>query len=334
MRSENRETADEAESIADAVEFAMGPLTELANENLNAGIFDRTAIERPNDETEYERSKIEKEFEGMRGLANTFWDSVGFQPNYQEEMSELPRQLDQLIGRLKIDAGTIEEIEHYKAHDAGLEQKREDQSRLNILKQRGAGNEVGADRSEIDSELTAEENSLDPHDNERLSRLHAIHQQTLANFDADAARRRKLEEAQADDRIAELKEEGYEAELQGEGKTDEATAAHLKFATDLRVRQLREQAEIEIDPEIKQQLQRQADAAQDAGAKERDALQREQQRHNSQVPPLNSAGHGGTVLDDALANKLTDAAKKLDDAATKLGQALSGNRKTLTSVKD
>jgi hypothetical protein len=81
MRSENRETADEAESIAGALEFAMGPLNELANEILNAGIFDRTDIERPEDEIEYKRGRIDKEYEGVRGLANTFWDSVGLQPS-------------------------------------------------------------------------------------------------------------------------------------------------------------------------------------------------------------------------------------------------------------
>jgi hypothetical protein len=58
-----------------------------------------------------------------------------------------------------------------------------------MLNKAAAGDTTGAARTALENQLDSEEDATDPNDKERLQRFGAIRQQTLANFDADAARR-------------------------------------------------------------------------------------------------------------------------------------------------
>jgi hypothetical protein len=144
---------------------------------------------------------------------------------------------------------------------------------------------------------------------------------------------------QSNDRIAALREEARDAELEGEGKTDEARIAALKFQTEQRVRSLQEQPDAEGDSTKRSQLQKEVAAAADAGNAERDALQKELQRQNSQAPalavgstPSADSGQAGSSHGEG-PNNLADVSKRLDDAATKLDRAIS-KLKTLAVLKD
>jgi hypothetical protein len=229
-------------------------------------------------------------------------------------------------------AGAIHDAEGDKLSLARAGQMESGQGRLDVLNQAAAGDETGAARTALENELGSEQLAIDPNDKERVKQFSAVREKSLANFDADAARQSNLQAVQSNDRIAAMREEAKDAELQGEGKTDEAKIAALKFQTEQRVRSLQEQADAEGDSTKKAQLQQEAAAAAEAGKTERDALQMELQRHNTQAPALAGAS-GGNAISGAVANNLAEVSKKLDDAATKLEKAIS-NLKTLTVLKD
>jgi hypothetical protein len=235
---------------------------------------------------------------------------------------------------LRQSATAIHDAEFDKLERGKLIELGSDQTRLGVLNKEAAGDTTGAARAALENRLDSEEEAIDPNDKERLQRFGAIRQQTLANFDADAARQGTFRAAQSDERVQALHEEAMEAQLRGEGKTDEAREAGLKFSTEQRVRELQEAADAENDPVRKQQLLREAAAADEAGKQDRDALQKELQRTNAQAPALNSAQHGGLGPNaEDLAGKLADTAKRLDDTATKLDKLVS-NAKTPAILKD
>ena len=89
---------------------------------------------------------------------------------------------------LRQTASTIHDAEWSKLERSDLIEIGSDQTRLGALKKLAAGDTTGAARDALENQLNAEEDAIDPNDKERLQRFGAIRQQTLANFDADAAR--------------------------------------------------------------------------------------------------------------------------------------------------
>jgi hypothetical protein len=243
-------------------------------------------------------------------------------------------EADQFADHLRKDATAIHDAQWTKLQREKLIQEAGDQARLGILNREAAGDTTGAARAALEMQLDASEDAIDPNDKQRLEMFARIRRQSLANFDADLARQNKLQDEHFDDQMAQFREESKEAKLRAAGKSDEADAAHLQFETNEQAKWYREQADAETDPEKKKRLLMLAQAAEAAGKDQRDALQQEQQRHNTQSPALDSTSHAGPTLDDALVTKLTDATKKLDDAVAKLDRALAGPNKPLTSVKD
>jgi hypothetical protein len=393
----------------------LGAVNVIGNKIANAGVFDRTDIHNPQEELDYKRAKIEKDYDTWQASAiNSVYAYTGIQDSYQKQMDELTEaqqysaagdrkfsadssaqqeytRLQQLrtlldataasetktefqrqmesIGQnyisqlqaadqvandkmfygqgfksqaeanafaqhLRESASAIHDAEFTKLERGELIELGSDQTRLSMLKKAAAGDTTGAARAALENQLDSEESAIDPNDKERLQRFGAIRQQTLANFDADAARQSKFQAAQSDERILALHEEAQEAQLRGEGKTDEARVAGVKFSTEQRVRELREAADAENDPVRKQQLLREAAAADEAGKQDRDALQKELQRANAQASALSSTQHGGLGSNvEDLAGRLADTAKRLDDAATKLDKLVS-NAKTPVILKD
>ena len=238
---------------------------------------------------------------------------------------------------LREAAAAIHTAEGNKVELARAGELASGQGRLDVLKQEAAGDTTGAARTALENQLDSEQLAIDPNDKERLQQFGKIRDQALANFNADAGRQDKFQAAQSNERILALGEEAKDAELRGEGKSDEAKISDLKFQTEQRVRLLQEQADAAGDSKTKTGLQQEATAAADAGKKERDALQMELQRTNAQAPALagatGQAGAGGKGLDGAAAGNLAEVSKKLEDAATKLEKAIS-NLKTLTVLKD
>jgi hypothetical protein len=243
-------------------------------------------------------------------------------------------EANQFAENLKKSAGAIHDQQLNQLEREKLIQQGNDQTQLGILNREAAGDVTGAARMQLEMRLDDDEDAIDPNDKQRLARFGEIRKQTFANFDADVARQKKLDDEHFDDQMAQFKEQSKEAKLRAAGKSDEADAAHLEFETTEQAKWYREQADAEVDPEKKKRLLALAQAAEASGKDQRDALQQEQKRHNAQSPALGSDSHGCPTLDDALVTKLTDATKKLDDAVAKLDRALSGPNKPLTSVKD
>ncbi len=242
---------------------------------------------------------------------------------------------------LKSDAEKIHDSEFTKLESARYDEMQTGQERLEVLQRSGAGDKEGAAREALESSLNAEGRKIDPNDIEKVKQFEQIYNQSLANFDADAAHKAKLQEAQTDDQIQSFQEEAKEAQLRAAGRTDDARVEGLNFSTQQRVKSLQEAADAETDPVRKAQLQREIAAANSAGKIEQDALQQEIQREhisNTQASALSAvsqlANSNMNALHDAGgASNLADAVKKLDAATTKLDKALSDS-KTLVLVKD
>jgi len=260
-------------------------------------------------------------------------DSIENNKTFQSQGFKSQAEANAFAENLKQTAGTIQNDEFDKAWRARMFQLASGQESLEVLKQSAAGDTTGAARATLENQLNIEEYSLDPNDKERLQQFGAIKQQTLANFDAADARHRVFDTAQSNERIWALQEEGKDAELRGEGTDDEARVSALNFSTQQRVRELREQADAESDSTRKSQLMREADAAAGAGKIERDALQKELQRTNTQATALstNTTHDGGDC--SALVTEVTDASRKLNDAAGKLDKMIAGSQK-LILLKD
>jgi hypothetical protein len=304
----------------------------------------------PNPLMTRERAANDAEYEGLSGFLrygiHKFYGlfSPDEDPSRTEEQYKNAEQASQAANR-KIEAtsegnsnkNAFRQLASELQGKSWLSRQPNDADKLRAAKLEAAGDVRGASRQEIDEGFSDQERSLDPYDDKERTRLQEIHQQALANYDAEAARQSKLQEAQSNDRIAALQEEANDARLRGEGKTDEAGIAALKFQTEQCVRSLQEQADAEGDSTRKAQLQKEAAAAADAGKTERDALQKELQRTNAQSPALAAAtaqaGTGANGLAGASGNNLAEVSKKLDDAATKLDKAIS-NLKTLVLLKD
>jgi hypothetical protein len=71
----------------------------------------------------------------------------------------------------------------------------------------------------MENELDSENLAIDPNDKERQKQFAEIRKKSLANFDANTARQRKLEENQSNDRIMAIREQAQEAQLRAAGKT-------------------------------------------------------------------------------------------------------------------
>ncbi|MGA2439607.1 MAG: hypothetical protein ABSH08_01495 [Tepidisphaeraceae bacterium] len=261
-------------------------------------------------------------------------DHVANDKTFWSQRFKSQAEANAFADHLRQSASAIHDAEFYKLERGKLIELGSDQDRLSMLKKAAAGDTTGAAREALGNQLESEEDAIDPNDKERLQRFGTIRQQTLANFDASAARQSKFQAAQSDERVQALHEEAQEAQLRAEGKTDEARAAGVKFSTEQRVCELHEGADAENDPARKQQLLREAAAADEAGKQDRDALQKELQRTNAQASALNSTQHGGLGSNvEELAGRLADTARKLDDGATKLDKVFS-NAKTSTLLKD
>ncbi|MGA3066080.1 MAG: hypothetical protein ABSF29_04450 [Tepidisphaeraceae bacterium] len=227
--------------------------------------------------------------------AGPSWDAVISQYSYQDAIEEADKlgqrsyseygaefknegELEQAIARLKSNAGAVRDEEHTREVNEENFAKSQDEGRLKSLQLREGGDVTGAERQDIINQLDAEGQDVPAGDQAAGARFKRIRSQTLSNFDADTARRKKFEAAQSDDQIREYQEEGSEAQLRGEGKDWEAKNAALKFSTEQRVRTLREAADAEADITRKQQLNREADAADQAGKIEVQAQLQEHQR--------------------------------------------------------
>lgn len=224
---------------------------------------------------------------------------------------------------LRDAAGAIHDAESKKLWVARFGQMESDQGRLSVLNQLATGDTTGAARAALETELDTQQLAIDPNDKERLQQFQEIREKSLANFDADAAKQAKFSQSQSDDRIAALREEAKDAQLRGEGKDDEAKVSALNFATEQRARSLQEQADAEGDSTRKAQLLREAAAATQAGQTERDALQRELRRGDSNT---DGSGIGS-------GSNLADVSKRLENATTKLEKMVS-NLKNVSLLKD
>ncbi len=152
------------------------------------------------------------------------------------------------VEHLKNDAEKIHNSDLAKLAGDRYDEMQTGNEQLEVLQRLGAGDKVGAAREALESGLNAKERQIDPNDIEKIKQYEQISKQSLANFDAGAARQSKLQESQTDDQIAGFQEEAKEAQLRAAGRDDEAMVAALTFSTQQRVRSLQEQVDAEIDP--------------------------------------------------------------------------------------
>jgi hypothetical protein len=250
-----------------------------------------------------------------------------------------PQDQKNAIDQLTLNANIIRDRAVDRFHDPEVEQQRDDDDQLAALKMHASGNTTAAQRMDLENKFNAELRSVDNDDVTRQTRLQNIRDQALTNFDADAATQSKFQEAQTNEHVLAMQEESKDAELRGEGRDDDAKISALKFATEQRVRNLREEADAEADPTHKAQLLREAKAASDAGKTEQDALQKELAR-DSQMSNVQAGALAGVSQQagnsasgrDSLGN-LSDVSRKLDDAAGKMEKAFA-NGKTVVILKD
>ncbi|HEY1923266.1 MAG TPA: hypothetical protein VGG44_11000 [Tepidisphaeraceae bacterium] len=288
---------------------------------------------------EFERQQLGAEFQHDDTLAKI--EQFGSKPfSAFGNLFKTPAEQAKMVDQLKLDANVVRDETVQHSHDQELYQQLNDAGRLKVLKLQAAGDTTGAQRMAIDNQFLAEERGVDGNDSQRLQRIEAIRTQALANFDSDAARKGKYQEAQTDDQIQSYQEEAKEAQLTAAGRPDDARTSALQFSTQHRVKSLQEAADAESDPVRKSQLQREMAAADSAGKIERDALQQElhhSSMSNTQAPALSAAsqvGHLGVGgSHDGGTSNFGDAAGKLADAAMKLDKALSRS-KTLVLMKD
>jgi hypothetical protein len=282
------------------------------------------AIEGAKSSLEQQSDEIQQEYQQQIDEA----DAIKTQPYYRLGLgSEAELQRD--VQKLKDDAETLRSERQRELGQTSLNQIWDDQGRQKELQLEGAGDSTGAQRQALLNDLYRQREQIDPRDQDRLNRFQKIQDQALQNFDAETARQKKLQQAQSDDELAKYKEEKHEAELRSAGKDDEAQLDALKFSIEQRTKSLREQADAEVDPVRKAQLEREADASAGAEKSDLDALrkqlQRESQPGNPNVTPLRDGKD--------IAPGFADAVKKLDDAATKLDKALA-KAKTVQILAD
>jgi hypothetical protein len=249
-------------------------------------------------------------------------------------------EADAFANQITHDASAMHDSQLDKLARARYDEMQTGRDRLDVLKQIGAGDKESAARSALQAELNAGERKIDPNDTEKIKQFENISAQSLANFDANAARQGKYREAQTDNQISAFQEEAKESQLRAQGRPDDARTAALDFSTQQRVRSLQEQADAETDPTHKAQLQCEIAAAGDAGKIERDSLQQELHRTqmtNVQASAMSAASQMGVSglqgIHDGGSSNLNDAVRKLDNATTKLNKVLS-HSKTLVLVKD
>ncbi|MGD0462158.1 MAG: hypothetical protein ABSB74_06695 [Tepidisphaeraceae bacterium] len=289
---------------------------------------------------EAERQQLAAQFQHDDTLANI--EQLSNRP-YQAFNNLFKSQADQdrAISQLKLEANVVRDETVQGYHDQELYQRLNDEDRLKALKLQAAGDATGAGRQEIENQYNVEERSVDGLDSQQIQRVQTLRAQALANYDADAARKAKLQQAQTEDQIAGYKEEANEAQLRAEGRDDDAKNSAVNFATQQRVKSLQEQEDAATDPTAKAQIQQMIAAAGDAGKTERDAVQQEihrQQLTNAQAPGISAASQ---LADSHLISfhagggepNLNEAVRKLDATTAKLDKALS-NSKTLVLVKD
>jgi len=254
--------------LLEAMESARGPLDQFADEIQNAGYFDRTDIRDDQQFAEYKRNKIDRDYQGIRGLINRFFGQLGLEPSYQSKMDtitgaedyahagdvkfaagsdaqktrqqlqQLQAQMDSAVAdenksafqrqreaidaaytqavaaadsiannkafytqgfksqaeanayaeHLERDAESIHTAEIYNLYRARYDEMQTGNEQLDVLKRLGAGDTQGAARAALESALNAEERKIDPNDTEPVKQFEQISAQSLANFDADAAR--------------------------------------------------------------------------------------------------------------------------------------------------
>jgi hypothetical protein len=249
-------------------------------------------------------------------------------------------EADAFANQITHDASAMHDSQLDKLTRARYDEMQTGKDQLDVLKQIGTGDKEGAARSALQAELNASERKIDPNDTEKTKQFENISAQSLANFDASAARQGKYQEARTDDQISAFQEEAKESQLRAQGRGDDAKVAALDFSTQQRVRPLQEEADAEADPTRKGQLQREIAATNDAGKIERGSLQQELHRtqmSNVQASAMSAASQAGASGLQAMhyggGSNLNDAVRKLDDATLKLDKALS-HSKTLVLVKD
>ena len=318
--------ADSGSSPADpagGVDFAASNLDKPMGEIGNAASFDRTDIHDPQHLLDYKREKIEADHGGLRGVLGSIYSTVGIQPSYHSEMDQLSDAEGYTRAgdvRFSADASAQQERTRLRQLQAGLDAQLASAGKTQYQQQLEAANQTYTDELQAANEIA----------NNRTYRSQGFHSQAEANqyaahlknsvaavHDAEVT---KLQRAN----LIDQEQDQLQLSILNQEASGDVTGAAL---TTLEMHL--DAQEDAIDPN--DQL---AEAAQETGKEQLDAIQKEQQRHNAQAPALNSVAHGVSGLDDALAGKLTDAAKKLDDAATKLDRALAGPNKSLTSVKD
>jgi hypothetical protein len=147
--------------------------------------LDATAASETKTQFQLQRESIDRNYTSQVRAADdvtndkTFW-SQGFKS---------PAEANAFAEHLRQSASAIHDAEFDKLEGGELIELGSDQTRLNMLNKAAAGDTTGAARTALENQLDSEEDATDPNDKERLQRFGAIRQQTLANFDADAARR-------------------------------------------------------------------------------------------------------------------------------------------------
>jgi hypothetical protein len=226
-------------------------------------------------ESQNEQASIDKTYQSEMSeadkLANENWAGAGFSsPRAQNEEVIQFKQNAQLLRQASESKLTNEDREGVFLND----------NRLKALQLQASGDSTGARRQELQNQLIGEAVNLDPNDWDAGQRFGKIYNQSMSNFDTDAKRQAGLQAAQSQDQVLGYQEEATEAKLKGEGRDWDASVLALKFATEQRVRTLREEADAVGNNTRKQQLNRQADAAEQTGKIERDA---QQQGHARQL---------------------------------------------------
>jgi hypothetical protein len=191
---------------------------------------------------------------------------------------QTPADLQRAVNEMKSNAGIARDAELGRIQNEKRASQVEDAGHLKSLELQAARDTTGAKRQNLVNQLDADFFASPPQDWEAGQRYDHIRKLALSNFDADAARKKKLDTAESQDQILGFQEETTEANLRGQGKGWDADFAAMKFKTDQRVRSFRERAAAEGDADKKKQLNREADAAAAAGKADVDAMVKEHQR--------------------------------------------------------
>jgi hypothetical protein len=239
--------ASEIADIGGAVGFAAESLNTLTNEIGNGGVFDPN-IRDPQKLLEYERSKIESDYQGLRGLVNSVYSGIGLADSFQAKT-------DLLDGADRYSAaGDAKSLRDLAAQQesAALQQLR---AQLDTAAASETKTEFERQRDSINQEYAAQRQAADEVQNGRTFQSQGFKSQAEANAFAQHLRDVAGTIRTAEDNKLELAREGELASGQGRldvlkqaGAGDMTGAARTALENELDSEQLR------VDPNDKERL--------------------------------------------------------------------------------